>query len=266
MSWPKALALLLVVVTAGQLFTTIVAIEQSVIPGLLGILPIVGLWAGYAYRYLPQFRFWVVMLLAQFGNQMTSMAVSVRLGVSEDVNEQDVVKAIALRYDTPGDRQVVKVFPSKGHTFVEMPGWSVRFEFSTPPELAWTEDVDLDPKAAERHLLITRPDTQDSIRSSVALLDAQIFPLVSSIAATLEAKIEAAQVTIRFTREPNPYLAVYLQNIDLARISDLRCTIDGGRPGTGAVIKRDTIRLNATNVDDLRNLVHEHLALQWSPR
>lgn len=273
MRWPRVLAALLLTATIGQ----VVSIASSkhdhplwleLIIAVLQLTPTIGLWAGLAYRYLPVFRIQVVRLVAFFTKSRTSMRVAVRFAVIDGLTADDIVEAIRARYSMGNGRGRVKPYSDRGTTILEMVeapvDWLCRFEFSgAAPEEAILEEMQAEPV---RHLIVTRPYSQDAIPSARALLNTAILPTIEMLTQTLPLRLESMEVTLKFLKGPNPYLAAYLQNVDLAKITTLKVVVVHDGPGAEAEISQNRVALRATSVSDLRNLVQEHLALQWTAR
>lgn len=265
LSWKKTLLALLVITTGLQGITAFLSDREHLWSLPLELAPAAVVWFGYAYRYAPRFRVWIVQLLAHFGDQFTSAQVVARFTVVGDVQASNIVRTIRNRY--PGDKtaSAVKDYPSGGHTMVEMPGWSVRFIFSTPA-LAETEYVEEEDLPPAHDVVFTRTDKKESIQSTTSLLDSDVLPLFQELTKALPLTLASIEVKVRFLKQPNPYLAAYLQNVDLDKIAALRCELDEEQAGATATITRDTITVRATTLLDLRNLVRKHLSLQWTIR
>jgi hypothetical protein len=255
---------LLMVLTVVDILTIVLTGNTNVLAIATQWLPIIALWVDYAYRHLPAFRIHVVRLLTYFGDRRTSMRVTARFGVRDEINSDDVVNVIRQRYGVLHPRSQINVHRTAASTIVELPGWQGRFEFShaAPQE----DPFDDDEESSEEDLLFTMPDTRNAIRSAVALLDMDILPLFELLTQELPLKLEAVEVAIRFVQHPNPYLAAYLQNVDLEKVTSLNCVVQESVSHAEAVISRDRVALRATTLNEIRNLTEKHLSLHWDIR
>lgn len=225
-------------------------------------LSLLGLWSGYLYTYAPRFRILMVQVWARLTNRLTRMKASARFAISDEVTAQEIGDVIKQRYSG----QAVKIIPAAGRMTVHIPkpGFHLEYTFfeSHPVEVQFDDDDDL----PAGYVLFTVPDAQNSIDSARSLVKDEILPLFEAIAQSLPLTLEALEMTIYFTKSPNPYLSAYAQHIDPGKLTALDVTVTGDKPHTLASIKLDHITLSATSASDLRHMVDQHLGFQWAAK
>lgn len=262
MSWRWSMLVIVAVIIASTVVSALITGAYHSWAAVPQALSLLALLSGWLYAYAPRFRILIVQVWARFTNRLTRVKVSARFAISDEVTAQEIGDVIKQRYSG----RKVKIVPAAGRMTVHVaePGFYFEYTFfETHPTETHFDDVD---DRTAGYVLFTVPDAKNSIDSARSLVSDDILPLFDSIAQALPLKLEALEMTIYFTRTPNPYLSAYAQHIESGKLTALDVTVTGNKPNTMASIKLDRITLSATNAFDLSYMIDQHLGFEWTAK
>lgn len=259
MSWRWSMLVIVAVITASAVVSALITGAYHSWAAVPQALSLLGLLSGWLYAYAPPVRILIVQVWARITNRLTRMKVSARFSISAEIDAQDIADVIRHRYSG----RKVTIVPAAGRMTVHVtdPGFQLVYTFHET-HVVETQFDDDDDRPTD-YVLFTVPDTQNSIESARSLVNDDILPLFESIAQSLPLTLDALEMTIYFTKSPNPYLTKYVQHVEAGRLTALDATVTGNKPNTTATLKLDRITLSATSTSDLRYMVDQHLGFQW---
>lgn len=260
MKYRYGMLTILVFITAAEV-PLIVTDLQNATATLPRVAAMVVLWGQYLYRFVPPVRMRLVQAIAIFGPNAAVPRLTARYIADEQPTVADLLKVARSLYPNLGEEPFIKVEPVALGAYVHLPTWTGQLRIGTID----SEDDSLG-FSQVYELLFTVAGAKSPVSAIHALLGEDIAPFLETMASTLSLRLQSVSLAVTFTSGRNPFLAGYLQNIDLERIRTVSCVVDEMNQSSRVAIYKDSIEIGAGAINELRNLARKHLSFTWSVR
>jgi hypothetical protein len=225
----------------------------------LPISSIAALWLGFLYQRNAAMRRYINGALAEFSTRETLMSAQVRFAVQNDVDYARLEQAIRDYYVDAAEASVIHTLKGQDRMDVDAPGWRMRLELSTLAD----DELENGEIGGRRDLLISVPETLNSVRGTKKLVSHHVLPLLNQLQKDLGIAVQAAELKIRFAKGVNPYLSIYFQNQNTGQrsIRALNCVLEASKTKGRVTLAADSVTLSAPDLFTLSNLADEHLVM-----
>lgn len=247
----------LTTVTVGPLIAVWWASRELTWATTLPITSIAALWLGLLYQRNAAIRRVINGVLAAFSSRETLMSAHVRFAVPDDIDYAQITQRIRDYYADSAEASAIRTLEAQHQMDVDVAGWRMRLVLSNLAD----DELDEGETGGHRDLLISVPETLNSVWGSKRLLSHRILPLLNQIQKDPGIVVQAAQLKIRFINGINPYLSTYFQNVELRSILTLKCVLEASGTRGQVTLAADSITLSAPDLLTLGNLADEHLVM-----